>query len=86
MPPRLPKDKSKLVLAKMGPKKEAYLKEWAKRHGYASGTPCGVHINLSIKPHIVKLVQANQPDRFPDERSAKNYLYTIVAQGFVRYR
>lgn len=86
MPPRLPKDKTKLVLAKMGPKKEAYLKEWAKRHGYAAGTPCGVHINLSIKPHIVKLVQANQPDRFPTERDAKNYLYTVVAQGFVRYR
>lgn len=34
MPPRLPKDKTKLRLAKMGPKKEAYLKEWAKRHGY----------------------------------------------------
>ena len=35
MPPRLPKDKTKLRLAKMGPKKEAYLKEWAKRHGYS---------------------------------------------------
>ena len=27
MPPRLPKDKTKLRLAKMGPKKEAYLKD-----------------------------------------------------------
>ncbi len=86
MPPRLPKDKSKLVLAKMGPKKEAYLHEWAKRHGYSQGTPCGVHINLSIKPHIVDLVRKQLPDRFPDERSAMNYLYTVVAQGFVRYR
>lgn len=86
MPPRLPKDKSKLVLAKMGPKKEAYLKEWAKRHGYSAGTPCGVHINLSIKPHIIDLVQKNFPDRFKDEREVKNYLYTVVAQGFVRYR
>ena len=31
MPPKLPADKSQLRLAKMGPKKEAYLKEWTKR-------------------------------------------------------
>lgn len=86
MPPRLPKDKSKLRLAKMGPKKEAYLKEWAKRHGYSQGTPCGAHINLSIDQHVIDLVLKKFPDRFADERAVRNYLYTILAQGFIRYR
>lgn len=86
MPPALPKDKTKLVLAKMGPKKEAYLKEWAKRHGYSQGTPCGAHINLSIDQHILDLVCKHFPQQFPDERAARNYLYAVVAQGFVRYR
>ena len=63
MPPRLPKDKTKLRLAKMGPKKEAYLKEWAKRHGYSQGTPCGAHINLSIDQHIIELVLNAFPER-----------------------
>lgn len=86
MPPRLPKNKKELVFAKMGPKKEAYLAEWTKRHGYSAGTPCGVHINLSIDQHIIDLVQKEQPDRFQDEREIKNYLYSVLAQGFVRYR
>ena len=86
MPPRLPKDKRKLRLAKMGPEKEAYLKEWAKRHGYSQGTPCGAHINLSIDQHVIALVQKHFPGKFKDEREVRNYLYTILAQGFVRYR
>ena len=86
MPPRLPKNKKTLQVAKMGPKKEAYLHEWAKRHGYSQGTPCGAHINLSIDKHVLDLVMEHFPDKFPDERAARNYLYTIVAQGFVRYR
>ncbi|MDM8333486.1 glutamate--cysteine ligase [Limosilactobacillus panis] len=86
MPPRLPKDKSKLVLAKMGPKKEAYLKEWAKRHGYSQGTPCGAHISLSIDQHVIDLVLKQFADQFSDERAVRNHLYTVVAQGFVRYR
>lgn len=86
MPPRLPKDKTQLRLAKMGPKKEAYLKEWAKRHGYSQGTPCGAHINLSLDKHVVEMVLRAFPDRFADERAVRNYLYTILAQGFVRYR
>lgn len=86
MPPRLPKDKTTLRLAKMGPKKEAYLKEWAKRHGYSQGTPCGAHINLSIDSHVVEMVLKAFPERFSDEREVRNYLYTVLAQGFVRYR
>ncbi|WP_367333360.1 glutamate--cysteine ligase [Limosilactobacillus sp.] len=86
MPPRLPEDKSKLVLAKMGPKKEAYLKEWAKRHGYSQGTPCGAHLSLSIDQHVIDLVLQKFPDYFSDERAVRNHLYTVVAQGFVRYR
>ncbi len=49
MPPKLPADKSHLRLAKMGPKKEAYLKEWTKRHSYSEGTPCGVHIGNAMR-------------------------------------
>ena len=74
MPPRLPKDKRKLRLAKMGPEKEAYLKEWAKRHGYSQGTPCGAHINLSIDQHVIALVQKHFPGKFKDEREVRNYL------------
>lgn len=86
MPPKLPADKSQLRLAKMGPKKEAYLKEWTKRHSYSEGTPCGVHINLSIDQHIIDLVKAGFPDKFKDEKAVRNYLYAVLAQGFVRYR
>lgn len=86
MPPALPSDKTKLRLAKMGPKKEAYLKEWVKRHGYSAGTPCGAHINLSIDQHIIDMVLENYPEDFKNEIEVKNYLYTILAQGFVRYR
>lgn len=86
MPPRLPKDKSTIPLAKMGPDKEAYLHEWVKRHGFAAGTPCGAHINLSIDEHVFELVYKHFKDRFPNRVDLENYLYTIIAQGFCRYR
>lgn len=86
MPPRLPKDTSKIPLAKMGPKKEAYLKEWLKRHGFSEGTPCGAHINLSIDPHVFNLVYDNMHDRFQSKVELQNYLYAKIAQGFLRYR
>src|SRR3712207_6328360 len=86
MLPALPSDKTKLRLAQMGPKKEAYLKEWVKRHGYSAGTPCGAHINLSIDQHIIDMVFEKYPEEFKNEIEVKNYLYTILAQGFVRYR
>ncbi|WP_367341418.1 glutamate--cysteine ligase [Limosilactobacillus sp.] len=86
MPPRMPEDKSKLQFAKMGPKKEAYLAEWTKRHGYSQGAPCGAHINLSIDEHVIKLVLEHFPEKFKDEREVRNYLYSVLAQGFVRYR
>lgn len=86
MPPALPKDKTQLQLAKMGPKKEAYLKEWTKRHGYSKGTPCGAHINLSIDQHVIQLVLENCHDQYLDETAVRNHLYTVLAQGFVRYR
>lgn len=59
MPPKLPKDKSTIQTAKMGSVKEAYLKEFIKRHGFSKGTPCGAHINLSIDDHIIDLVLKN---------------------------
>lgn len=86
MPPRLPKDKSQIPLAKMGPKKEAYLKEWLKRHGFSEGTPCGAHVNLSIDPHVFNLVADNMSDRFSSHIDLQNYLYAKIAQGFLRYR
>lgn len=86
MPPALPDDLSQLKIAQMGPKKEAYLKEWIKRHGYSAGTPCGAHINLSIDDHVIELVKEKLPDRFQSEVELRNYLYAVVAQGFVRYR
>ncbi|EEI20764.1 Glutathione biosynthesis bifunctional protein GshAB [Lentilactobacillus hilgardii] len=86
MPPRLPKDKSRIPLAKMGPKKEAYLKEWLKRHSFSEGTPCGAHINLSIDPHVFNLVYDRMHDQFDSELDLQNYLYAKIAQGFLRYR
>lgn len=86
MPPKLPKDKTQLRFAKMGPKKEAYLKEWTKRHGYSKGTPCGAHINLSIDSHVIQLVLDKCGDQFKDEVAVRNHLYTVLAQGFVRNR
>ncbi len=65
MPPRLPKDKTKLRLAKMGPKKEAYLEGMGKTSWVLFiGTPCGAHINLSIDQHIIELVLNAFPERF----------------------
>ncbi len=86
MPPALPKDKSKIPLAKMGPEKEAYLKEWLKRHGFSEGTPSGAHINLSIDPHVFQLVYDQLHDQFETELDLQNYLYAKIAQGFLRYR
>ena len=86
MPPKLPKDKTQLQIAKRGSKMEAYLKEWTKRHGYSEGTPCGVHINLSIDKQVIQLVLDKCGDQFANEVAVRNYLYTVLAQGFVRYR
>ncbi|MDO4856234.1 MAG: glutamate--cysteine ligase [Limosilactobacillus gorillae] len=86
MPPILPKDRSKVPIAKAGPEKERYLRAWLKRHSISEGTPSGAHINLSINPALVKLVRKSFPDRFSDEVKVRNYLYQIITQGFVRYR
>lgn len=86
MPPKMPEDKSNIQIAQAGPKKEAYLKEWIKRHGFSAGTPCGAHINLSIDEHIFELIKQKLPHQFDDDVALKNYLYAILAQGFVRYR
>lgn len=86
MPPKLPQDTSQIRLAQIGTEKEAYLKEWVKRHGFSEGTPCGAHINLSIDQHIIQLVLENFPERFASELEVRNYLYAILAQGFMRYR
>lgn len=84
MPPKLTPERIKLAQA--GPEKERYFKEWLKRHRVAEGAPCGAHINLSIDQRLIKMVYQKMPERFQDEIAVKNYLYTIVAQGFVRYR
>lgn len=86
MPPKLPADKSTIQLAKTTPEKDAYLKEWAKRRNFSSGTPCGVHINLSLNPRVVDTVYNNLRGQFANRMQAQTYLYTIIAQGFVRYR
>ena len=70
----------------MGPEKEAYLKEWVKRHGFSAGTPCGAHINLSIDPHVFELVLDQMGDQFKSKVELQNYFYAKVAQGFLRYR
>ena len=86
MPPKLPADKTKIQLAKTTPEKEAYLKEWAKRRNFSSGTPCGIHINLSLNPRVVDIVYSQLKSQFASKKQVQTYLYTIMAQGFVRYR
>lgn len=86
MPPKLPQDPHELRIASATPEKEAYLKDWAKRHRMAEGTPCGVHINLSLDQHIIDLVLDNFPQYFSSKMEVSNYLYAILAQGFIRYR
>lgn len=86
MPPELPKDQQVLRLAKMGPQREAYLKEWQKRHGFVEGAQSGAHINLSIDPRVIEIVYPQLQARFKTQVNLENYLYTKVAQGFMRYR
>lgn len=42
--------------------------------------------HLSQDQHVIDLVLQKFPDQFTDERAVRNHLYTVVAQGFVRYR
>lgn len=35
---------------------------------------------------MIELVLEKFSSQFADERAVRNYLYTVVAQGFVRYR
>lgn len=86
MPPRLPEDKTTLTIAKAGPKKEAYFKEWVKRYGWEVGIPCGVHINISLNQHLIDLVLTHMGDQFQSPAEVRNYIYTNLAQGFARYR
>lgn len=84
MPPKLTPERIKIAQA--GSEKERYFKEWLKHHRVAEGAPCGAHINLSIDERLITMVYQKMPERFADEKEVRNYLYTIVAQGFVRYR
>lgn len=86
MPPALPKDKSKILIAKKDPQVKAYLNKWNKRHKTSEGIPCGIHINLSIKNQIIDMLYTKKRDRFSNSIQLANYLYTIMAQGFLRYR
>lgn len=86
MPPRLPDNPKDIKLARMGPDKEAYLKEWLKRHGMSEGTPSGAHINLSIDARVIKMVYPALTDKFETQTDLENYMYAKIAQGFMRYR
>lgn len=86
MPPKFPKDINDLQLAKMGTSREKYLHVWKKRHGYHEGTQAGAHINMSIDPRVIDIVYPKLADKFPTRVALENHLYTILAQGFMRYR
>ncbi|QER66827.1 glutamate--cysteine ligase [Paucilactobacillus nenjiangensis] len=88
MPPALPADldEQRSLLAKADPSKEEYLEEWLNRHGFSEGTPSGAHINLSIDNRVFDLVYTYLEDRFENRIELENYMYTKIAQGFMRYR
>ncbi|KIS03042.1 glutamate--cysteine ligase [Paucilactobacillus wasatchensis] len=86
MPPALPKDKSQIPISDVDPAKKAYYHEWAKIHGYTSGIPTGVHLNISVSEHVLdvvwKKVKAKQ-----DLTHAEfiNHVYEKIVQGIVYY-
>ncbi|MCR1901167.1 glutamate--cysteine ligase [Ligilactobacillus apodemi] len=82
MPPALPADTSELTLSKRGPQMEAYFQTWIAKHRFAQGTPCGVHINLSLNDSLCELIKRH----FPNEMLIKNYAYETLAQGFISYQ
>ncbi|MBW1605031.1 glutamate--cysteine ligase [Lactobacillus sp. Sy-1] len=86
MPPIMPKVKDKSLIAHTTPKKQKYFETWLKKHSISEGAPCGTHVNLSISPHIIRIIHENFPNRFKSEQEVKNYLYMTIAQGFIRYR
>ncbi|MHA8110427.1 glutamate--cysteine ligase [Lactobacillaceae bacterium Melli_B4] len=86
MPPIMPKVKDKALIANTTPEKQKYFETWLKKHSISEGAPCGTHVNLSIRPHIIKMIYENFKNRFNSEQEVKNYLYMTMAQGFIRYR
>ena len=82
MPPALPTDPGKLKISKRGPQMDAYFQTWIAKHRFSQGTPCGVHINLSLNNALIDLIKTH----VPNEMLIKNYAYETLAQGFVRYQ
>ncbi|MHA8263536.1 glutamate--cysteine ligase [Lactobacillaceae bacterium Melli_B3] len=86
MPPALPEVKDESLLAKASPEKRAYIEGLYHRYGVSRQTPSGVHVNISLHPDILAFLLAHFSDRFHSRTEVENYVYPIVAQGFIKYR
>ncbi|UQS86096.1 glutamate--cysteine ligase (plasmid) [Nicoliella spurrieriana] len=86
MPPVLPEVKDKSLLAKASPKKRKYIEGLYHRYGVAKQTPSGVHINVSLDSEIIDFLMHSFHDQFSDRVAVQNYVYPIIAQGFIKYR
>ncbi|MBW1606205.1 glutamate--cysteine ligase [Lactobacillus sp. Sy-1] len=86
MPPVLPKVKDESLLAKASPKKRKYIEGLYHRYGVSRQTPSGVHINVSIDDEIIAFLLEHFGTRFKRSVDVQNYVYPIVAQGFIKYR
>lgn len=86
MPPELPKDKSQIPISDVDPAKKAYYHEWAKLHGYVSGIPTGVHLNVSVSEHVLDVVWQKVKEKNQLTHAAfVNQVYGKIVQGVVYY-
>ncbi|MHA8111328.1 glutamate--cysteine ligase [Lactobacillaceae bacterium Melli_B4] len=86
MPPIFPENKGADLLPKTYPSKVEYLKKYIKKYSFVNATPCGIHINMSIRQSIIDLLAEKYPERFKSKAEVKTYLYLKLGQDFIRYR
>ncbi|MEJ6400819.1 glutamate--cysteine ligase [Nicoliella lavandulae] len=86
MPPALPEVKDETLLAHASPKKRKYIEGLYHRYGVSRQTPCGVHVNVSLHSDVLAFLLDHFSDQFRDEVAVQNYIYPIIAQGFIKYR
>lgn len=86
MPPELPKDKTQIAISDVDPDKKEYYKKWAAIHGYTSGIPTGVHLNISVNQKVMDVIWEKLQHHTEMNRAQFiNYVYEKIVQGIVSY-
>ena len=85
MPPALPKDKREIPISDVSADKKAYYEKWAQIHGYASGIPTGVHLNISLNDNLVNTLWSVAEQRGWQKAAFINHLYEKIVQGIISY-